>query len=205
MPSKTSIFAAILLTGLAQLVWAQAPASTTPTPVRGTVETFQGHVLKIKTRGGETVAVTLAPVFAVRAVVAEKLADIKPGDKVGITSIEGADHTRKAIEIHIFPANFSTVRTSERPWDLGSGSLMTNAPVAEVSAAPANRMIKVAVNGNQREIVVPPGTPIVAYRPGDPGLLKPGATVFVMARKGADGALTAASVTAESNGVKPPM
>jgi hypothetical protein len=202
---RTSLFAAVLLSGLASPAFAQAPASAPPTRVRGTVEIFQRHMLKVKTRGGETVVVTLAPNFAVRAVVAEKLADIKPGDKVGITSIEGGDHIRKAIEIHIFPASLSTVRMGELPWDLGTGSLMSNASVAEVSAAPANQTIKITVNGNQRAIVVPPGTPIVSYAPGNPELLKPGATVFLIARKGADGGLSAASVTAETNGVKPPM
>ena len=37
------------------------------------------------------------------------------------------------------------------------------------------------------------------------GLLKPGAAVFTVAQKQADGVLTTARVTAEKNGVKPPM
>ena len=36
-------------------------------------------------------------------------------------------------------------------------------------------------------------------------LLKPGAAVFIVAQKQADGALTAARVTAEKDGVKPPQ
>ena len=82
---------------------------------------------------------------------------------------------------------------------------MTNAIVAQVVTAPEGRSIKVTLNGKEREITVPPDTPIVAYAPGDPSLLKPGAVVFVVARKGPDGGLTSASVTAEKDGVKPPM
>jgi hypothetical protein len=41
--------------------------------------------------------------------------------------------------------------------------------------------------------------------PGDPGLLKAGAAVFITAQKKPDGTLTASSVTAEKDGVKPPM
>jgi hypothetical protein len=36
-------------------------------------------------------------------------------------------------------------------------------------------------------------------------LLKPGAAVFIVAPKKPDGSLTAAGVTAEKDGVKPPM
>ena len=47
------------------------------------------------------------------------------------------------------------------------------------------------------------GTP--AELPGDPSLLQPGATVVIFALKKPDGSLTAARVTAEKDGVKPPM
>jgi hypothetical protein len=36
-------------------------------------------------------------------------------------------------------------------------------------------------------------------------LLKPGATIFIVAQKQPDGSLTAARVTAEKDGVKPPQ
>lgn len=176
-----------------------------PTRIRGTVEKFDDHTLSVKSRDGKSVAITLAPDFTVRAVVAETLNDIKPGEKVGITSVKGPDGTRQAVEIHIFPAALSTVRMGEFPWDLGAGSLMTNAPVAEVSSAPQGQTIKLSLNGKEEVIVVPPGTPIVTYEPGDPALLKPGAAVFVLARKEPNGSLAAVSVTAEKNGVRPPM
>lgn len=202
---STSIFAAILLTAVTAPAIAQAPPAAPPSRIRGTVEKFDNHMLTIKSRDGSPVTVALAPDFTVRAVVAKTLADIKPGDKVGITSVPGSDGARQAIEVHIFPASMRTVRLLELPWDLGPGSLMTNATVAEVSAAPQGRMIKVILKGKESEIAVPPGTPIVTYGPGDAALLTPGAAVFVIARRQPDGGLAAASVTAEKNGVKPPM
>ena len=200
-----SFYALILIAALAVPAFAQAPPSVPPARIRGTIEKFDAHTLTIKARGGDTVTVTLAPDFSVRAVVAQTLGDIKPGDKVGITSIKAADDVRKAIEIHIFPANMPNVRQLELPWDLGPGSLMTNATVAQVSGAPEGRTLKVSLNGKEREITVPPDTPIVTYAPGDPSLLKPGAAAFVIARKQPDGSLAATAVTAEKNGVKPPM
>jgi hypothetical protein len=202
---STPVFAFVLTAALAVPAFAQAPPSAPPTRVRGTIEKFDDHSLTVKSRDGTPVGVTLAPDFTVRAVVAKTLADIKPGDKVGVTSVNGADAIRRAVEIHIFPAGMTNVRLLELPWDLGPGSLMTNATVAKVASAPQGRMIKLSLNGKETQIMVPPGTPIVTYGLGDASLLKPGAAVFVIARKQADGSLTAAGVTAEKNGVKPPM
>jgi hypothetical protein len=200
----TPVFAFILIAALTTPAVAQAPPSGPPTGIRGTVEKFAGHTLVVKARDGASRTVTLAPQFTVRTVVTKSLADIKPGDKVGIASLKGSDGARQAIEVTIFPASMK-IPVSEFPWDLQPGSLMTNAPVVQVSGAAQGRMIKVALNGKESEIAVPPDTPIVSYAPGDPSLLKPGVAVFVFARKQPDGSLTAAGVTAEKNGVKPPM
>jgi hypothetical protein len=183
----------------ASAVAAEAPAEP-PTRIRGTIETFADHTLTVKARDGATVTVTLAPGFKVRSVVAETLADIKPDDKVGITSLKG-----KAVEITIFPASMTNVRMLQIPWDLEPGSLMTNAPVLQVSGTGPGRMIEVTLQGKKFEFTVPAGTPIVTFGPGDASLLKPGAAVFIIARKRPDGHFGAAFVTAEKNGVKPPM
>ena len=195
----------VLIAALIVPVIATAQTSAPPTRIRGTIDKFEDHTLTIKSQNGTPATVTLAPDFTVRAVIAKTLADIKPGDKVGITSIKGSGDVRQAVEIHIFPASLSSVHMGESPWDRGADSLMTNAPVAQVTSAPQGHMIKVTLNGKEREIAVPPGTPIVTFAPGEVGLLKPGAAVFVTARRQPDGRLIAASVTAEKNGVKPPM
>jgi hypothetical protein len=202
---STSFFAFILIGALTGPAFAQAPPSARPMPVRGTVEKFDDHTLAVKSRDGATITVTLAPKFTVRTVVAKTLADIKPGDKVGITSIKGADNARQAIEIHVLPTNLPNIRMTEFPYDLMPESLMTNAEVAQVSSTPQGRTIKVTLNGKEEEFAVPPAIPIVGYGPGDPGLLQPGTAIVVFARKQPDGSLTAAGVTAEKDGVKPPM
>ncbi|MBV8120366.1 MAG: hypothetical protein JO081_10585 [Alphaproteobacteria bacterium] len=200
-----SFFAFILITALTIPAFAQAPPAAPPTIVRGTIQKFADHTLLVDARGGKTVTVTLAPNFTVRTMVARTLADIKPGDKVGITSIKGPSDARQAIEIHILPANLPNLRLSEYPSDLRPGSLMTNAAVAQVSTLPTGQSIKVSLNGKESEITVPPDATIVGYGPGDPNLLRPGTAVVVFARKQADGSLAAPSVTAEKDGVKPPM
>ncbi len=199
---KSSLIAVLIAVAAPAL--AQAPAPP-PVFVRGTVETFTDHQLTVKGRDGAAVAVKLAPNFGVRGVVSRTLNDIKPGDKVGITSVVDPEGVRKAVEIHIFSLDMTGVPMAELPWDLVPGGRMTNAPVAEVKSAPQDRTITVALNGKQIQIAVPAGTPIVGYVPGAASLLKPGAAVFLVARKAPDGSLTAAGVTAEKNGVKPPM
>jgi hypothetical protein len=52
---------------------------------------------------------------------------------------------------------------------------------------------------------IPDGIPIVIFGPATKADLKPGATVFVPAKRGADGALSAETVVVGTNGVNPPM
>ena len=82
---------------------------------------------------------------------------------------------------------------------------MTNATVAGVASAAQGQVLKVAYKGGESEIIVPSDIPIVTFVPGDSSLLKPGAAIFTGALKKPDGSLTATRVTAEKDGVKPPM
>jgi hypothetical protein len=199
---STSFFAAIFVAVLALSAAAQNP----PARIRGTVEKLDGQTLMVKSRDGQTLSIALAPDFTVRAVVAKGVADIKPGDFVASTSVRGPDGKLRAIEVHILPESLRGVaREGQFPWDLVPDSLMTNATAAQITSAPQGQVIKVTYKDGDAEVTIPPGTPIVGYVPGDPSLLKPGAAVFIIAQRSADGSLTASGVTAEKDGVKPPM
>ena len=201
-----SVFAVVFVAVLALPAVAQNPPASPPTRIRGTVEELDGQALRVKSREGPQVTVTLAPNFAVRAVVAKTIADIKPGDFVASTSVKGPDGKLRAIEVHILPESLRGVaREGQFPWDLVPDSLMTNATAAQITSAPQGQVIKVTYKDGEAEVTIPPGTPIVGYVAGDPSLLKPGAAVFIIAQKTADGSLTASGVTAEKDGVKPPM
>ncbi len=200
-----SLLASFFIALLALPVSAQSPPQGTPLPVRGTVDKLDGQTLTVKSRDGQTVTVVLAPNFTVRGVVAKAISDIKPGDFVASTSLKGPDGRLKAIEVHILPENLRTTIEGQSPWDLVPDSIMTNATVAQITGTPQGQVMKVTYKGNEAEVTVPAGIPIVGYVPADASLLKPGTVVFVFARKQADGTLTAAGVTAEKDGVKPPM
>ena len=184
---------------------AQTPPTAAPTRVRGTVEKLDGQTLAIKTREGPVATIALAPNFTVNGVVKKELSDIKEGDYVGVASLKGTDGKLHALEVLIFPEAMRGTGEGHFPWDLQPESLMTNAAVAGVAAAPTGRTLKLAHKGQETEIVVGPEAPIVTFQPADASLLKPGAAVFLTAQKQPDGTLTAARVTAEKDGVKPPM
>jgi hypothetical protein len=119
--------------------------------------------------------------------------------------MKGTDGKLHAIEVHLFPPGPPPRNLNQRPYDLAPNSLMTNAQVTQVSKVGAGGEITVNYEGKNEVVVVGPETPIVIAVPGDKSLLKPGAAVFVAATKGADGNYTAQRITAEKNGVKPPM
>jgi hypothetical protein len=200
-----SSFAFLLVAVLATSAAAQTPPAAPPTRIRGTVEKLADHTLTVKERDGGSVPVVLAPDFTVRAVVHRSLADIGPGDMVGITSVPGPGGAPQAVEIHIFPKDLRNVRVGQFPWDLGAGSLMTNGAVAEVSGPPQGRVLTLTYHGKEAKITVPPAAAIVGFAPGSASLLQPGVAVFILARKLPDGDLAAVNVTAEKSGVKPPM
>ena len=209
---RRTLFLATVVIAFAALTaptLAQAPPSATPSGtrmnVRGTVDKLDGQNLTVKARDGQSVTIVLAPNFTVRAVVSKSVADIKAGDFVASTSIKGPDGTLQAIELHILPANLRGKIDGQTPADLVPDSLMTNATVAQIVSAPQGQVMKVTYKGKEAEINVPPGIPVVGYVSGDAALLTPGAAVVIFARKLPDGSVTASSVTAEKDGVKPPM
>jgi len=203
--AAAAVFFGLGLVLAAPAVDAQAPANP-PARVRGTIGAFDDHRLTVKTPTGAPVTVVLVPNFVVRTVVRKRLTDIHDGDFVAATSIRGKDGNLHAIEVHIFlPAQRGVVPEGQIPWDLAPGSLMTNATVDGVATVKGGRVLTVTYKGQSTDIEVDRKTPIVAYAPGDPSMLKAGRTVFVIGPMRPDGTVTANNVTVENKGVKPPM
>jgi hypothetical protein len=77
-------------------------------------------------------------------------------------------------------------------------TLMTNAAVSEVVAAPEGQVVKVKFKGGTAELIVGPQVPIIAVVASEPSALKPGAKVFITATKSPDGTLTATRIVTTS-------
>jgi len=185
-------------------VLAQSPPDGTPTRIRGTVEKLEGQNLTVKSREGQSVSVALAPNVEVITLVKKSLADIKPGDFVASTGVKDKDGKIHAIEARIFP-QATPDGGRQFAWDLMPDSVMTNATVGTVTQAAEGTILKVTFTGGESEYSVGPEVPILATAPGDISLLKPGAAVFVIGLKKADGMITSTRLYAEKDGVKPPM
>lgn len=203
---KILLAAALIGLAIGPALAQTSPQEGTPARVRGSVDKLDGQTLVVKSREGPLVTIALAPNFTVSGVVKKSVADIKSGDFVASTSVKGADGKLQAIEVHFLPeALRGVIAEAQFPSDLVPDGIMTNATVTGIATAPQGPVLKVSYKGNETEVVVPPAAPVVAYVPGDATLLKPGVAVYVMALKKPDGSLTAARVTAEKDGVKPPM
>jgi hypothetical protein len=209
MRSKLFIVAALLAalgtSALASFACAQAPRGQRVN-IRGTIAKLDGQTLTVKTPDKGTVSVALAPNYMVRELVRKQLSDIKPGDFVGTTSVPGKDGKLHAIEVHFFPANL-TLPESQSPWDSTPNATMTNAHVAGIAKAAQDSVLAINYKGSVAQVIVDKKTVIVAPAPspGSAADLKPGRAVYVFATKADNGALSAANITVEKNGVKPPM
>jgi hypothetical protein len=203
IPISLRIGALVALLALPAL--AQTEPEGTPTRIRGTVDSFAGHTLMVTSRDGQHLSITLADNLTVAGVAKRTLADIKTGDYIASTSMKDANGNLRAVEVHIFPEAMRGTAEGQLAWDLLPDSIMTNATVAGITEALQGMVIKVTYKGAESDITVPPDVPIVTYVPGDPSLLKPGAAIFTVALMKPDGSLAASRVTAEKDGVKPPM
>jgi hypothetical protein len=173
--------------------------------IRGSIISLDGQTLKVKAREGETVDVTLAEGWTVSGMARASMADIKPGDFVGIASLPRESGGDGALEVLIFPPAMKGTGEGSYGWDLKPNSTMTNATVAHAVKERDEHSVTLTYQGNEKKIAIPEGTPIVTFAPATPADLKTGAAVFMIAEKGTGGTMTARRVTVETNGVVPPM
>ncbi|QKK16201.1 hypothetical protein [Rhizobium indicum] len=172
--------------------------------VRGSIVTYSGSVLKVKTREGETVDVTLADGWQLASVANAAVTDIKPGDFVGIASLPSDGGGDGALEVLIFPPAMKGAGEGSYGWDLKPNSSMTNATVADAVKGVDGRTVTVSYHGKEKKIAIPDGTPVVTIAPATKDDLVAGAVVFIPAEKAASGPL-AHQVLVGKNGVVPPM
>jgi hypothetical protein len=170
--------------------------------VRGTITSLDGATLGVKSREGKDVKLQLSEATRISAAKAITLADLKPGDFVGATTMRGPDGALVAREVHTLPATSTPGYT---PWDLEPGSMMTNANIAKTVKATNGHELTLEYGGNSQTIRVPDGTPIATNVPADRSLLVTGAYVVVSGRVNADGSMSATSVQASKDGVRPPQ
>ena len=173
--------------------------------VRGTVVNVAGDTLLVKSRDGDNVSIKLNLGWKAGGIAKASLADIKPGDFVGIASLPNAKGGDGALEVLIFPPAMRGTGEGSYGWDLKPNSSMTNGSVSEAVQSVDGTTVNVVYHGQSKKIVIAPGTPIVTFAPAVNADVKPGAAVFVPAERADDGKLSTTRVVVGKDGVVPPM
>ncbi|MBO9651741.1 MAG: hypothetical protein J7605_24810 [Variovorax sp.] len=188
---------------------AQAPIPTVR--VRGVIEQVDSKSLTVKDRSGEVVTLVRPADMNVSEVIPLTMADIKPNSYVGAGATPQPDGTQRAVEVLVFPEAARGTGEGFSPWDYMPNGTMTNATVAALAEAPSSTLggqkMVLRYKGGEQTVIVPPGTPIVTFKPGNAdqaALVVPGAKVIVIAQV-KDGKPTAMRMLVGRNGFTPPM
>lgn len=199
---KRIVFISMIATVGAIAQVAAQPAQTIR--VNGTVESFDGQMLAIKSEKLGEVKINLTGNAAVFGVSKATLADIKLNAFIGVGAMPQADGSQRAVQVTVFAEVQRGVGEGHRPWDARPNSTMTNGAVAETVGGVDGPMLTVKYKDGEKKILVPPDATILAYAVGDKTELKPGVGVAVLrAVKKSDGSLEADRVNVGRGGVMP--
>ncbi|HEX6156368.1 MAG TPA: hypothetical protein VFZ54_10120 [Burkholderiales bacterium] len=146
---------------------AQAQA---PTRVRGMITAVEGNGFvvdgKTQVRLGEKTEIVFAQPVT--------LAEIEPGDFLGVTSVKHADGKLVAYEVRRFP---KPINPGHRPFDGRDDQTMTNATVGATVQSASGRELTMTYEGGTQKITVPPEASVSTLVPGTRAQLVPGAPV----------------------------
>jgi hypothetical protein len=198
---KTHALASMLgLFGLIVLSSNPGAAQAQNVNVRGTIAAFDGKTIGVKARDGTDLQVDLPDNLAVATTKPFGLADLKPGMMLGVTTVKRADGQLVAIDVRPIPP---AAQPGLSPYDLQPGSTMTNAALEGSVQSSAGQEITLNYKTGTVKVLVPEGTPMSQAVPGQRADLKPGETVYIAARPGEGGRLTALRVQVSKDGLKP--
>lgn len=162
--------ASIRLSSLLLLFVCTAVLAQAPTRVRGTIAAFDGVTLSVT--GGGLIQVDDKTQIVFAEPIA--LADIRPGDFLGVTSVKAQNGALTAYEVRRFP---QALNPGHRAFDGRDDQTMTNATVGAVVQSASGRDLVLIYDGGTQQIKVPPEASVSQLVPGNKDHLVPGATV----------------------------
>ena len=183
---------------------AQDSAKDKPVRVAGTVESFDGQTLAVKSAKLGEVKINLTADATVFGVAKATLADVKAGSYVGIGAIPQPDGSQRAVQVTVMAESQRGLSEGHRPWDARPNSTMTNGTIDQTVAGVDGQVLTVKYRDGEKKIIVPPDAVIQAYVVSDKSELKPGAHIaIVRAVKKPDGSLAANRVNVGRGEVVP--
>jgi hypothetical protein len=191
-------FAGLVLLGLA----ATPGLAQQNKNIRGTIEAFDGSTLRVETYEGAKVSIATPADLRVATSKPFSLADVKPGMKLGVTTIKRpSDGATIALEIHPLAA---TTREGTSPHDLKPGSTMNNGFVEATVSASGGTELTLDYKTGVVKVLIVPETAMAQSAPGALADLKVGEAVFVAVTQDGE-RMTATRAQVSKDGVKPPM
>ena len=179
-----------------------------PIMFRGTVTSVSANQLVLKSDTG-TVTVNVTQPFRLYVRAPSDISKVKESSFIGVTTVKQPDGTERATEIHVFPEELRGVGEGSRmmaPDTGASASRMTNGSVSASrmtnGTASQSRMSNGSVSstngsslvvqyaGGSQNVTVPPNTPVTELKLASKPVAA-GDKVAVLAKKAADGSLTA--------------
>jgi len=131
--------------------------------IRGTVLGVKDGTITVQTAKGGTEEIKLASDVGFFLVTKSDLSAVQPGKFVGITSVEQGGK-RVAREVHVFVESLRGLAEGHYPWDLESEpNMMTNANIAKVEEAGADRVLKLDYKGGEQTITLPANVTVVGF------------------------------------------
>jgi hypothetical protein len=186
----------------------QATDPNAPVLLRGTVTNVSTNQLSLKSDTG-TITVPITQPFHLYTREPSDLSHVQENSFIGVTTVKQADGSERATEIHVFPEELRGLGEGSRmmgPDTTSNRSRMTNGNVSQSrmtnGTASQSRMsngnvsstngtsLVVQYAGGSQNVTVPPNTPVTELKLSSKNVAV-GDQVVVMARKTADGSLTA--------------
>ena len=179
-----------------------------PIMLRGTVVSVSANQLVLKSDTG-TVTVAFVQPFHLYVRAPSDLTKVKEKSFIGVTTVKQPDGSERATEIHVFPEELRGVGegsrmmapdTSARARRMTNGNVsasrMTNGTASQsrmsngnVSSTNGSSLV-VQYAGGSQNVTVPPNTPVTELKLASRAVAA-GDQVAVLAKKAADGSLTA--------------
>jgi len=204
MSLRTKLLMSTAVLAIALPMLAAAQSSPPPVRIRGTVEAADAGSVRVQTREGKQVTLTIGSGTRYSAVKALDLSAITTGSFIGTAGKPAPNGSVEAIEVLVFPEEARGSGEGHYDWDLLPGSSMTNATVSAAVSGNNGRDLDLVYQGKSIKVHVPQGVPVVTFAPATQQDVKPGLAVFIVANRVADG-MSAARIVVEKDGVKPPM
>jgi hypothetical protein len=169
-----------------------APAAGTQ--AEGTIAAVESGAVSVTTQDGARVRVVLTPETTIIQRRQVTLEAIRPNDFVGVTAKREADGSLTAISINIFPPEFKD-RIRQAQFVMNTGNIMTNATVFQNVRRVEGRTLYLKLGDGTAVIAVPRDAVVLRLTLAKPSDLRAGMTVTIRGAAGADGSLTAATIT----------